>query len=249
MGDFLVFRLAAALAATGDVAAQARRDVERWPARSAVLGVVGAALGLRRDDIEGQDALESSYDVGVRVREAGTLLRDYHTVQTVPSSAAKRPRTRADALEQGRRKESLNTILTEREYREGMYVEVALSARDGARWSFEEISDALRRPRFVLYFGRKACPLTSPVHPSRIEASDVLKAFESYASLPEHKASPECPPSEAGGFAALDVGFDLEEPVGAERLRRWDAARDRQRWHFAERDVLLVPPKRAEPST
>lgn len=249
MGDFLVFRLAAALAATGDVAAQARRDVERWPARSAVLGVVGAALGLRRDDADDQGALESGYDVGVRVREVGTLLRDYHTVQTVPSGAVKRPRTRADALEQARSKDALNTILTEREYREGMYAEVALSSRDGARWTFEELADALKRPRFVLYFGRKACPLTSPVHPVRVEASDVLTAFERYAALPAHEASPECPPVGTDAFAALDVGLGVGELVGAERLRRWDAARDRRRWHFAERDVLLVPPKRPEPST
>lgn len=241
MNTYLVFRIAAALASTGDVAAQARRDVERWPARSSVLGIVGAALGLRRDDTASQTDLQEGYDVGVKVREAGTLLRDYHTVQTVPGSVVKRPDSRAEALWHGHKKGNLNTILTEREYREGMYAEVLLHPRVSARWSLSQLASALQKPAFILYFGRKACPLTSPVYPQLVDAEDVRSAFSSYALLEAHAASPEQPHEKLDTIMALDVGLaDNLSYEGADRVRRWDAALSRQRWQFAERELILI---------
>jgi len=237
VADFLVFRLAAAMAATGDIAAQPRRDSERWPARSAVLGVVGAALGLERGDQEAQSRLQSDYDVAVHVRDAGTSLRDYHTVQTVPGSAIKNPDSRPQALAAGRRRGAINTILTNREYREGMYVEVALRPGENPHWNIEALVLAMTRPCFTLYFGRKSCPLTSPVHPVRISADDVVDAFSLYGALEAHAASPERHLNE--GFIVADRALALGHMETARVERRWDLALNSEKWHFAEREAYV----------
>ena len=88
MPDFLIFTLAGSLASFGDVAGHERRGSWTWPGRSAVLGLLAAALGIRRDgDFTKLDRLR----VAVAVFDTGAALRDYHTVQTVPTSAARRP--------------------------------------------------------------------------------------------------------------------------------------------------------------
>ena len=70
------------------------------PSRSAILGLLGAALGITREDQAGHDALDAGYGIAIRLDSAGTTLSDYHTAQTVAASAMRkaRPRTRAQLL-------------------------------------------------------------------------------------------------------------------------------------------------------
>ena len=44
MNDYLVFTLASAFGAMGDLAGHERRGTLPWPGRSAILGLLGAAL-------------------------------------------------------------------------------------------------------------------------------------------------------------------------------------------------------------
>ena len=97
MTDFVIFTLAAPMGAFADLAGHERRHSGTWPARSAVLGLVGAALGVRRDDVAGQKKL-SRWRIAVSVLSRGVAFRDFHTVQTVPTARIKRPATRRDAL-------------------------------------------------------------------------------------------------------------------------------------------------------
>ena len=90
MAEFVVFTLAAPMGAFGDLAGHERRNSGAWPARSAVLGLVGAALGVRRDDAPGQQAL-AGWRVAISVLSRGTAFRDFQTVQTVPTARVKRP--------------------------------------------------------------------------------------------------------------------------------------------------------------
>ena len=95
MREHLVFTLTAALGAMGDLAGHERRGSWSWPGRSAILGLCGAALGLRRaDDFARLDGL----GMAVAIFSSGEPLRDFHTVETVPSAAAKHPQSRAEAL-------------------------------------------------------------------------------------------------------------------------------------------------------
>ena len=50
MIDYLVFTLSANLGAMGEFGGHERRSSLDWPGRSAIIGLLGAALGLRRSD-------------------------------------------------------------------------------------------------------------------------------------------------------------------------------------------------------
>ena len=116
--DFLVFQLHAPLAAWGDTAVGEYRGSLTWPGESALIGLLGAALGIRRDEEAAHAALRQGYRYAVGVVAQGTLLRDYHTAQ-VPGRAdlKKRPhRTRRDELAVP--KPALNTVLSTRDYRQ-----------------------------------------------------------------------------------------------------------------------------------
>lgn len=176
----LVFQLQAPLSSWGDSAVGEYRPSHDYPGVSALVGLLGAALGLRREDESAHAALRDRYGYAVAVQSPGKLLRDYHTAQ-VPSQATlkKRPHaSRRDELAIPRH--DLNTILSTRDYRQDAGFLVAVQASDGSPYSLEALAAALRKPHFVLYLGRKTCPPGAPLHPQIIEADTAEQAFASY---------------------------------------------------------------------
>lgn len=217
MQPHLVFTLAATLAAMGDLAGHERRGSLLWPGRSAILGLMGAALGLRReDDFSALDALS----VGVAIFEQGAGLRDYHTVETVPTAVAKRPNSRPQAL----RVDPLrnNTTITLRDYRVGVLYGVAV-------WGgpLEPLCSALNSPQFTLYLGRKSCPLSAPPG-ARVVLADGPEAALTCMILP---------PWFAGRSSTCFITDD--NGTGDQVELRHDALRDRKLWHFAPRRVAF----------
>lgn len=178
--EFLVFQLQAPLSSWGDTAVGEYRGSYEYPGESALIGLLGAALGIRREDEVAHAALRQGYGFAVGVRSSGKLLRDYHTAQ-VPGRAAMKGRphaTRQDEL--GVPKGDLNTILSTRDYRQEAASLIAIQPRIDAPYALEDLADALRKPRFVLYLGRKSCPPAAPLHPVVISADSALAAFEEY---------------------------------------------------------------------
>ncbi|SDF71101.1 type I-E CRISPR-associated protein Cas5/CasD [Rhodobacter capsulatus] len=218
MQPFLIFGLSASLAAMGELAGHERRGSLIWPGRSAILGLLGAALGIRRmGDFTALDAL----DVSVAIFDAGAPLRDYHTIESVPSAAAKRPNSRPEALRDA--KGRTNTTITLRDYRAGVFYGVAVQ---GA--GLEALQAALSHPRFTLYLGRKSCPLSAPPGARIVQAGSPAQALI-------HLTPPPwlC---ERGGPVArtLIVGADQGEVIH-------DRALDRRLWHFGPRSVARQP--------
>ncbi len=215
--EHLVFTLSATLAAMGDLAGHERRGTLAWPGRSAVLGLCGAALGIRREgDFSTLDALQ----VSVAVYADGSPLRDYHTVQTVPSAAVKRPNSRPEALRDAGLR--TNTTITLRDYRQGVLYGVVLT---GA--GLEALRDALNAPVFTLYLGRKSCPLSAPPGARIVHADTPEAALDSLILPPWHAGlRPRALFTDAG---AADTHVET----------RHDAPRDRQRWHFSPRLVAM----------
>jgi CRISPR system Cascade subunit CasD len=227
------------MAAWGEVAVGESRPSATRPGRSALIGLLGAALGIRRDDEMGQDALASGYRFAVRELAQGSLLRDYHTAQ-VPSRAAlkKAPSyTRRDELAV-----EVNTILSSRDYRCDGYWQVAVEVcTDAPPHSLEQLAQALREPRFTLYLGRKACPPALPLQPGIVEADSLQAAFALAAFTgPEGLVgqlvkSPRISGLERGGGAlyweeAMIPGIDARQTY-----TRRDHPRTRFRWQFDER--------------
>ena len=226
MPRFLVFTLAAQIASFGDLAGHERRGSDTWPGRSALLGLIGGALGVRRDDHVGQERLHA-LRFAVAAHEIGQPLRDYHTVQSVPSTI-KRPASRADALRLGTAAGKLNTAITQRDYRTGVHYTVAVWDAEGTN-DLDELLEALQRPRFVPYLGRKSCPLSLPMAPIVVEAENPVAALRSPSTV--RRTAPN--------FIASD-DFDGLGTRGGSIAWRYDDPMDRERWHFGARPVHML---------
>jgi len=269
MPDGLAFTLYAPLAAMGDLAVGERRGGFDRPARSAILGLVAAALGLNRTDEDGHAALDQGYRLAQRVRLTGALVIDYHTVQAPPADRKARWTTRREALD--RPSHELNTLLSSRDYRADIWVDVALIRFDGSGPPPEVLAAALRHPAYTLFFGRKSCPLGLPLVPVWTTAVDRIGALfatldETFvtddprnpepiaATIAELRNAYERFPSDPSSwtvFADRDLGGDPKRglpdmlapdyrPLRIERRR--DRVASRLRRQFELRDEIVAAP-------
>jgi CRISPR system Cascade subunit CasD len=175
--DYLVFQLYGPMASWGAPAVGEARPSSDHPGRSALLGLIAASLGVRRDDSATQQALGFSLMFAVKQLTPGTLIRDFHTIQVPGRNRKAQYRTRKE--EMALPKDRLNTIISRREYRcDGLW-RVAVSLTAKSDWTLQELAEALQRPAFTPYLGRKACPLAAPLSPRVVEASGIREALSS----------------------------------------------------------------------
>jgi len=241
MTAYLVFQLYGPMAAWGDIAVGESRVTSTLPGRSALLGLLAAALGLKRTDESSLSDLSSSVRFGVLTLSSGHFLRDYHTAQVPPATALKRrpSRTRRDELSVP--KDELGTILSARDYRTDASYRVAVDRMSAGKFDLAALRNALLTPVFPLYLGRKACPPSLPLNPRIFEASDLLAAFcaalnhERDDSAPQHDSDFDLdrlnsPPYPLTWEDGMTSGID---PLKS-GMRR-DQPRTRRRWQFDER--------------
>jgi CRISPR system Cascade subunit CasD len=177
--SYLVFRLYGPMASWGEVAVGEVRPSESVPTRSALLGLLAAALGLRREDDEAHSELAESLRFAVLVEAPGVPLRDYHTVQRLPSRSGRKPQLRLEQLAADRHR--LDTIQSYRDYVCDAVYTVAASSRGSLQWSLEDLAKALHRPVYALYLGRKSCPPSVPLDPRVIHSSDLRRSLQEIA--------------------------------------------------------------------
>ena len=135
----LLLRLAAPLQAWGADSKFETRKTAREPTKSGVIGLLAAALGLRRDETEPLTRL-AQLRFGVRVEREGQLLVDFHMA---------------------RNEEKDRSYVTYRHYLEDAVFLVGLESEDTAL--LQELAEALTHPVFPLYLGRRCCPPTLPL--------------------------------------------------------------------------------------
>jgi len=256
--DYLVFQLYGPFASWGDIAVGETRPSAMTPSRSAILGILAAALGLKRPDTaeselereeweQAHAALAQGYGLAVKVDYPGQPLSDYHTAQ-VPSSGKGKNRmvfpTRRDELVRMPRHD-LHTILSRREYRQDAFAACALWARDDAPFALTALRDALVSPVFPLYLGRKSCPPALPLDPQVIGAASVEAVLEraalatTLAKLDEFwkGRGPEAWLREAGANRPMLL-WDDDAETGLSRDEthtRRDQPLSRVRWQFSVR--------------
>lgn len=229
--QFLLFQLQASLASWGDVAVGQYRGSRDAPGHGAIVGLLGAALGLLRSDEPAHAAIRDGYGFAVGTVDAGQLLRDYHTAQ-VPSRSDLKDhphRTRRDELIVP--KDRLNTILSTRDYRQNASWVVAVQAQAGAPHSLDALAQALRQPRFVLYLGRKCCPPAAPLAPQVTEADSAHAALATYVAAAD-------PPARLSSLAWAD-GVDAGLPAHLSTTRK-DRLIRRRGWQFGDRTEHLA---------
>lgn len=207
----LAFRLFGPLAAWGTAeAGDALRPSARHPGRSAVFGLLGAALGLTREEEEAHRRLAEGYALAVAAHGPRPVLRDFRTVQTVEPPDRRSPpfATRADALARGR----LHTMVSRRDHVQDGLWRVFLWPRAGAAVPPGNLAAALLAPRFDLYLGRRCCPPALPPDPRLIEVEGLEAALAAYPVVP---AFPEDAGERRGkGDAASGALRDLTRALG-----------------------------------
>jgi len=226
MRDYLLIYLYGPMASWGDIAVGEYRPSFAHPSKSAIVGLLAAALGIRREEEKRQNNLAAFCSFAVRVDYMGVLLRDYHTTQVPSAKKGVTHYTRKSELAV----ESLNTILSSRDYRCDALYTVAITVTDDAPVGIQELVDKLRNPDFTLYLGRKSCPLAMPLHPHIVKAATLREAFEK-TPVPE-----EFPNVLAKG--PVMVYWEGDAPSGIECrqvITRRDQPRSRKRWQFEER--------------
>jgi len=237
MRRFLVFRLYGPLAAWGDIAVGEQRPSTPHPSKSAILGLVAAALGIRRHEDDKHLSLADGYGYAVRVDAGGVLLRDYHTTQ-IPGSTSrlKHLRTRRDET---RDRDNLYTVLSTRDYRADALFTVCLGENPGSCYRAEVLAEHLNQPRLPLYLGRKSCPLALPLLPRCIAAQDFETALRFY-DVEQSEAQRECIDKIRQSIGAgepdyyWETGMTDTKPLHT--TPRQDLPLSRRRWQFGRRD-------------
>lgn len=234
--QWLMITLIAPMASFGAAPGNTKRGTEARPTKSALLGLLGAALGLRRDDWQAQEALAAGYQVATRTRAAGGLVRDFHTYQSLNQTSKPPPQTRVEALS---RLDKLETTVTERYYRADVAYDAAFRASPTARWSLNALAAALKRPVFTLYLGRKSCPLSWPLDPEVTPPSSLMVAFARREAALVERGEGLGRAARALRLASGEIAVEDPSwaPAGATMRRemRRDQPGDRQRSHFGER--------------
>lgn len=230
MSDWLVFQLYGMMASWGDIAVGEFRSSWDHPTRSAVIGLLCAALGIRRDEEERLGAVANGYRFSFRVNKDGTPIRDYHTIQ-VPASGTGRNRkifhTRKEELSVSG--DQISTILSSRDYLCDSGYTVFVSPLPDAPHSLMDLQQHLRNPVFTLYLGRKSCPLSIPLNPQIVRAESLKEACRMVPPLlnPGKKKEKFRIFWEDGVNAGMKE-FQLQ-------LRR-DHPTSRRRWQFSGRE-------------
>ncbi len=246
--QFLLFQVYSPLVSWGEIAVGGERLSARHPSKSAILGLLAAALGIKREDEDLHNNLFKSLGVAIKLYSGGSLLSDYHTTQVPKQEKNVIHHTRKSELS---RKNKLEAVLSRREYRCDALCVVAIYCKDD-EMSLGEIEKALREPKFHLYFGRKSNPPALPLSPFIIEAETLKEAFsgfrvkfvlpiseDSYAWKQEIFMSY---PRET--LFGKKVYYFWEEGVNAglesmHKVERYDVSSSRKRWQFAPRKEFM----------
>jgi CRISPR system Cascade subunit CasD len=197
----LLLTLTGPLQSWGSSSRFVRRGTETAPTKSGVLGLLAAAQGRRRTDpLEDLAGLR----FGVRIDQPGRLVRDFQTVRSLD----------------GRQKMPLS-------YRFYLADAVFLAAVEGDPALLDVLADALRRPVYPLYLGRRSCPPAGPLLPKLVEgtvehaldgepwaAKAWYRRSSAVASRSEVRVETviDCPPASAGAVTVRDhpISFDPE---------------------------------------
>lgn len=208
----LLLRLAGPLQSWGTSSRFTRRGTDRVPSKSGIVGLLAAAKGLRRTD-ELEDLLELR--LAVRTEQQGRLERDFQTA--------------------ARRGERTPVSVSTRHY---LADAVFLAAVEGERALLEGLQEALRRPQFPLYLGRRSCPPVGRLdHGLRTGSAVEALTVEPWHAAPWFQTAWPRP------HASLDLVADCPpDHPEAELVRDQPASFDPRHRQWEWRSVLRMSP-------
>lgn len=207
-GQCLVLRLAGPLQSWGSRSQFNRRETGAEPTKSGIIGLLAAAQGRRRSD-----SIEDLLDLhlGVRTDQAGSLLRDYHTV----SDLRGRPLLSASVTAKGLQKPTSPAKAVHVTARFYLQDAVFVAAVGGPADVLAPLREAMLRPAFPLALGRRACAPTQPLvldpphAPSELWPGDPLAVLGQvpWQVSEEHLRQEKAP-------ATADLTVTVDDPGG-----------------------------------
>lgn len=180
----ILLKFAGPLQAWGTSSHFETRHTDFYPSKSAVIGIVAASLGYRRDENNKITRL-NELDFAVRVDQQGTLLRDFHIAKKYKDSG-----------------EMERNYVTNRYYLEDAVFVIALSHED--EQFLQEILEALKAPYFQTFMGRRALPLTADF----ILGETEVGALESLQNLQWQASSWYMKKQRSSGEISLEIYID-----------------------------------------
>lgn len=160
----LLLRLEGPLQSWGERSRWDVRDTADRPTKSGVIGLLGAALGYSRMDSRLR-LLSECLRFGVRIDRPGQRIVDFQTITGVVP--------RADGKTKGREDDPY-TIISPRSYLQDASF---LSGLEGPMATLEQCKDALLRPKWPAFLGRKCCPPTTPLFQGLLAGGTLETAF------------------------------------------------------------------------
>lgn len=173
MADYLIIKLQGAMQSWGSHTYEDYRPSHIFPTRSAIIGLLGACIGIDREDITQRNALNNSL-TQLTVRADSRLtdsskvplkmhkITDFHTVQNARKVGGA---FRKDA------------IVSRREYLCDAEFSVAMVFDKDQGYSLETIKQAIQKPYYTPFLGRKSCPLQRPLYEAILAADNVQSAL------------------------------------------------------------------------
>lgn len=133
----ILLKLAGPLQSWGTNSHFEYRRTDNYPSKSAIIGMILAAMGIRRGVDENLIIELNKFDFALRIDQEGDILEDYHIVQN--------------------RLKEASFYVTKRYYLEDAVFLAALGSENGA--VIAEIEHALKYPHFQPFMGRRSCPV------------------------------------------------------------------------------------------
>ena len=238
MTNYLIFRLYGPMASWGDTAVGEVRPSYPYPSKSAVMGLIAAALGIERDEEGKLLRLAKEYSFAVRVDISGIPLTDYHTIQAPFSGTGRNKRTFSTRREEifSQPRQDLSSIISKRDYYMDAHYTIALwSAVDNPPYELDYLAEKLTNPVFTLYLGRKSCPLSLPVEAQVISAGTLLEAIKS-VRFTEFEEFEPLAKKKRHGLSILYWEKTDEAGIKPEHIsKRRDMLLSRKRWQYENR--------------
>lgn len=213
----LVLRLAAPLQSWGTNSRFVRRNTDRMPSKSGIVGLLAAAQGRRRTD-EIEDLVHLR--MGVRIEQPGQIERDFQTARSLDGSQT-----------------------MPLSYRFYLADAVFLVAVEGEPGMLAGLQEALRRPAYPLFLGRRSCPPAGPIE-HRLRDTDVAGVLTSEPWLAASRVQ------DSHGAPEVDLETVSDQRIGqGEAMREvvqdepitFDPARRAHRWRTVYRQPVRIP--------
>ncbi len=205
------------------------RDTGLRPTKSGVIGLIGCAMGLNRNDSE-LERLDRDILFGVRIDRPGIVSTDYHTVTGYHRTAGgefKHSSGIAKSLARAQKYEE-STIVSSRDY---LYDAIFLVGLEASPEQTESLRYAFNAPCWPIYLGRKSCLPVRPLLDDMAEFNDLETALRCHLRHPM---------AQKGKLPIYieDMAGDLEQQDGLRlnELRMYEY----HRYHYLEVDPPCI---------